>query len=95
MLLGALPGADARTFHLAVAALEGRFHPVAEIRLGARLPEVADALRFNPWNTGGGLEPAGLLNRWRRRAYPMSQAAWAATRRGAAERQAAAEVLTR
>jgi hypothetical protein len=75
-LLGALPGDRPGAFELAVAPLEGRFSPVAEIRLGERLPDAADALRFNPWNTGGGLEPAGLLNRWRRRAYPMSQAAW-------------------
>jgi hypothetical protein len=94
-LLGALPGPDELRFQLAVAPLDGRFRPVAEIRLGERLPDTADALRFNPWNTGGGLEPAGLLNRWRRRAYPMSQAAWARTRAGAGAAQVEAEVLTR
>jgi hypothetical protein len=79
ILLGALPTDDPDRFLLAVAPLEGRFAPVAAIEVGERLPEVADALRFNPWNTGGGLEPAGILNRWRRRAYPMSQAAWSRT----------------
>jgi hypothetical protein len=52
-------------------------------------PPEADALRFNPWNTGGGLAPAGLLNRLRDYAYPLSQRAWART--GRAGRQAAAD----
>ena len=38
-----------------------------------------DALRFNPFTTGGGLEPVGELNRWRRAAYPRSQRAWGKT----------------
>lgn len=50
-------------------------------------PEV-DALLFNPWNTGGGLEPAGFLNRLRDIAYPLSQRAWG--RAGRAGDQAAA-----
>jgi hypothetical protein len=90
-ILGALPGTSPDRFKLAVAPPEGRFAPVADIELGERLPDVADALRFNPWNTGGGLEPAGLLNRWRRRAYPMSQAAWGVTREGAREDQRVAD----
>ena len=90
-LVGALPAGTPERFHLAVAPVEGRFRPVAEIRIGARLPEGADALRFNPWNTGGGLRPAGLLNRWRRRAYPMSQAAWGVTREGGRAKQERAE----
>jgi hypothetical protein len=90
-LVGALPTDSPERFHLAVAAPEGRFRPVAEIRLGARLPGTADALRFNPWNTGGGLRPSGLLNRWRARAYPMSQAAWGATREGGRAKQQRAE----
>jgi hypothetical protein len=90
-IVGALPGGEPGRFRLAVAPPEGRFAPVADIELGERLPDVADALRFNPWNTGGGLRPSGLLNRWRRRAYPMSQAAWARTREGAGEAQRAAD----
>jgi hypothetical protein len=93
-LIGALPGDAPDRLRLAVAPLEGRFQAVADLELGEELPGVADALRFNPWNTGGGLEPAGLLNRWRRRAYPMSQAAWGLTRGGANERAAAAERIT-
>ena len=93
-LVGALPTDSPERFHLAVAPLEGRFRPVAAIHLGEQLPEVADALRFNPWNTGGGLRPSGLLNRWRRRAYPMSQAAWGATREGGRAKQERAERVT-
>lgn len=80
-------------FDLAVAELWGRFEPVAELRVGASLPGQADALRFNPWNTGGGLQPAGILNRLRDYAYPLSQRAWALT--GKAGEQAAAEVAVR
>lgn len=66
-------------FQLAVAPVNGRFRPVAELRIGTRLPPELDALHFNPWNTGGGLEPAGWLNGARDRAYKLSQAAWGAT----------------
>jgi hypothetical protein len=93
-LVGALPGDRDGRFELAVAPLEGRFAPVGRIELAGRLPDAADALRFNPWNTGGGLVPDGMLNRWRRRAYPMSQAAWGTTRAGARELQRRAETLT-
>jgi hypothetical protein len=51
--------------------------------VGARLPAGLNALRFNPWNTGGGLEPAGWLNGARDRAYKLSQAAWGRSRRTA------------
>jgi hypothetical protein len=78
-------------FHLAVAPVMGRFTPVAELRIGAPLPAVLDALRFDPWNTGGGLEPAGVLNRMRRYAYPMSQWAWRRARPGGASLQDAAD----
>jgi hypothetical protein len=80
-------------FDLAVATLWGQFQPGAELRVGRSLPGQADALRFNPWNTGGGLQPAGILNRLRDYAYPLSQRAWALT--GRAGEQAAAEVAVR
>lgn len=70
-------------FSLAVAAPMGRFRPVGEIRIGARLPEELDAIQMNPFNTGGGLAPAGFLNRLRDYAYPLSQAGWRLRQRGA------------
>lgn len=76
-------------FDLAVAELWGRFRPVAKLEVGSPLPAEADALRFNPWNTGGGLQPVGLLNRLRDYAYPLSQRTWG--RLGPGERQSAAE----
>lgn len=63
-------------FDLAVAEVWGRFRPVAELRVGGLLPPETDALQFNPWNIGGGLELVGLLNRLRDYAYPLSQRAW-------------------
>ena len=63
-------------FALSIAALSGRFLPVGELQVGRRLPDDLNGIRFNPWNTGGGLEPAGALNRLRAYAYPASQAGW-------------------
>ena len=79
-------------FHLAAAPRWGRFHPLAELRIGTRLADAADALRFNPWNTGGGLEPVGILNRLRDYAYPLSQRAWGATGPDGAQQAAEREV---
>jgi hypothetical protein len=76
-------------FDLAVAEVLGRFRPVAKLKVGAPLAPEADALRFNPWNTGGGLEPIGVLNRLRDYAYPLSQRTWG--RLGSADKQAAAD----
>jgi hypothetical protein len=78
-------------FQIAVASLRGRFQPVAELRIGARLPQELDALRFNPFNCGGGMEPAGWLNGARDRAYKLSQAAWGRSRPDGAEEQAVAD----
>jgi hypothetical protein len=80
-------------FDLAVAPLLGRFQPVAKLWIGERLAPELDALRFNPWNTGGGLEPAGTLNGARDRAYKISQAAWGRTQSNGAKLQAAADRL--
>jgi hypothetical protein len=79
--LAAAAATGALLFDLAVATVWGRFRPVAELRVGDPLPPASDALRFNPWNSGGGLEPTGLLNRLRDYAYPLSQRAWARRRR--------------
>jgi hypothetical protein len=74
--LAAAAATGALSFDLALAAPMGRFHPVAELRIGERLGPPADAIRFHPANCGGGLEPFGMLNRMRDFAYPMSQRAW-------------------
>jgi hypothetical protein len=87
--LAAAAATGALVFDLAVAEVWGRFRPVAELRVGDPLPPETDALRFNPWNTGGGLELTGVLNRMRDIAYPLSQRAWG--RAGGAGDQAAAE----
>jgi hypothetical protein len=87
--LAAAAATGALVFDLAVAEVWGRFRPVAELRVGDPLPPETDALRFNPWNAGGGLEPTGLLNRLRDYAYPLSQRAWGRAAR--ANDQAAAE----
>ena len=82
-------------FDLAVAPLEGRFRPVAELHVRERLGPELDALRFNPFICGGGMRPSGLFNRWRAGAYPLSQAAWRRTKRDGAEQQDAAEARLR
>jgi hypothetical protein len=74
-LLGAVPRGGLR-FDLCVARIMGRFARVGEIRVGERLAPELDATTFNPWNTGGGIEPAGVLNRLRDYAYPLSQRGW-------------------
>ena len=78
-------------FDVAVASIAGRFRPVGSLRIGLRLREELDALRFNPWNTGGGLEPAGWLNGARDRAYRLSQGAWRRARPDGAARQDSAD----
>ena len=79
------------SFRLCTAAMGGQFRPVGELRIGRRLADELDALRFNPWNTGEDLVPAGWLNGARYRAYQFSQAAWGRTHPDGARRQAAAE----
>jgi hypothetical protein len=63
-------------YELGPAPLTGRMRPVATLSIGGRLPGEANAVRFNPWNTGGGLEPAGPVNRMRQSAYRLSQRGW-------------------
>lgn len=66
-------------FELVTAPPLGRFTRVGILHVGKALPDSLEALRFNPFNTGGGLEPSGPLNRLRDYAYPLSQRAWGAT----------------
>jgi hypothetical protein len=61
-------------FALEVAGLSGGWRPLATLSLGKRLPPgETERLRFDPTNTGGGLELVGLLNRLRGPAYTASQ----------------------
>jgi DNA-binding transcriptional ArsR family regulator len=64
---------------------------VGSLRIGRRLPHELDALRFNPRNTGGGMEPAGWLNGAHDRAYMLSQRAGRRTRRDGAALQDSAD----
>jgi hypothetical protein len=63
-------------FELAIAPLWGAPRPAARLRLGPRLPAaLTERLDFDPCNnSGGGLEPAGWLNRLRGPSYGASQA---------------------
>ena len=70
------PGAGQR-WELDTMPLAGRMRRFGELRLGARLPDEANAIQFNPWNTGGGVQPAGPLQKLRDWAYPGSQLGWA------------------
>ena len=78
------------TFGLAVAPVGGRFRRIGSLHVEQRLPQSIDALRFLPFNSGGGLHPSGILNRLRDYAYPMSQRAWA-RRAGQAHTQSEAD----
>ena len=63
-------------FHLKLARPSGMWRTVARVDLGARLPaDETEQLCFNPWHTGGGIEPTGFLNALRAPAYRGSQAA--------------------
>ena len=75
LLVGARPAPQsADVFDLLVAAPRGRWCVAARLTLGSRLEAaVARELRFDPWNSGGGLTPAGVLNRLRDAAYRGSQ----------------------
>ncbi|HEY0633598.1 MAG TPA: hypothetical protein VGC98_16195 [Thermoleophilaceae bacterium] len=82
------------SFDLVIASPFGRFGRVGALQIGSELPATLDALRYSPFNTGGGLEPIGFLNRLRAYAYPLSQRAWGSTgERASAQRRADAELL--
>ncbi len=67
-------------YDIGVAPVNGRLTAVATLRVGDRLPQDLDAMQFNPWNTGGGLEPTGPINRMRELVYRDSQAGWERSR---------------
>jgi hypothetical protein len=61
-------------FELCVTSLTGDWRPAGRLVLGERLPvDETERLDFDPTNTGGGLEPAGWLNRLRGPSYRRSQ----------------------
>lgn len=76
-VLGAFPeDGEPLRFRLAAARATGDWLPLGRVEVGAEFPdEVSECLRFNPGNTGGGIAPAGPLNRLRDPAYRASQAA--------------------
>ena len=62
------------SFHLALAPLLGRWRRIGELRVEERLSDtVAEELRYNPWNAGGGIVPVGPFQGLRRPAYAGSQ----------------------
>lgn len=68
-------------FELMVASLAGEWRPVARLTHGNRLPpEETERLGFDPTNTGGGFELAGLVNRLRGPSYRGSQRGRASSR---------------
>ena len=76
LLVGARATASRPTtaFELLVASPGGTWRPVGRLTLGQRLDDsVARALRFDPWNSGGGIIPVGLINRLRAAAYRGSR----------------------
>jgi hypothetical protein len=73
--LAAAVGRRSARFVLAVGGLRTPWRPVALVEILEPLPHALSAeLRFNPWNTGAGIEPVGFPNRIRAPAYRGSQA---------------------
>ncbi|MBI2709763.1 MAG: phosphodiesterase [Actinobacteria bacterium] len=61
------------SFDLVAAVTFGPWRPIAHVDLSGPVPAgEGERLRFGPWHTGGGLRPAGLLNRFRDAAYKGS-----------------------
>jgi hypothetical protein len=74
-------------FELTLATLLGRWTAIGIVSLGDRVPQPdAERIRFNPWNTGGGIEPTGPFNGLRESAYRESQRGWSADMRHSASR---------
>jgi hypothetical protein len=69
-------GLSPMRFALEVAELRGPWAPVGVVQLSARMSDhESAALRFDPSNSGGGIEPVGVVQAVRRLAYRSSQAA--------------------
>ena len=74
--LGAAAATGDLRYDVGVAPLTGRMTRVATLAVGTRLRDDLNDMHFNPWNTGGGLEPTGPVNRMRDLVYRDSQAGW-------------------
>jgi hypothetical protein len=61
------------TLGVAISTLLGRWERIGTLRLQDPLDPGAGDVDFDPWNTGGGLQPATWLNRLRREAYRQSR----------------------
>jgi hypothetical protein len=76
--LGGVAMAAARgelAYDLCLAQPFHRFQAIARLEVGARLPDdESERLRFNVWNTGGGIRPGGPFQGLRMPAYEGSQA---------------------
>jgi hypothetical protein len=76
LMFGARVDDDRRRLTLLMAEPRGGWEEIGTATVGERLPdEEGEALRFDPWHCGAGIEPVGPLNRLRRGAYPGSQEA--------------------
>jgi hypothetical protein len=75
-LASAVERGDPVEFVLEVAGPRTEWRPFARLTLGAALSQVeSEGLRYNPANTGGGIEPVGVLQGLRRMSYIASQSA--------------------
>jgi hypothetical protein len=73
-MLDALP--DRIELELLLATPHGRWERWAVLRTDGVLPAPhGRQTRFNPWTTGGGIQPSGPWQEWRRRAYDASHVA--------------------
>lgn len=62
------------SFGMGLAAPGGRWRSFGLLQTGARISdEETEGICFNPWNTGGGIRPAGPLMGLRKAAYEGSQ----------------------
>ena len=60
--LAALTQSRRPAFDLGIARLGHRLRPFGSLELGPRLSDDQNAIHFNVWNTGPGLEPATFLS---------------------------------
>jgi hypothetical protein len=75
-LLGTLARREVR-FELSLASPLGAPEPIGHVSLGRQVPDAAaEAIRFNPWITGGGIRPTGPFMGLRDSAYRESRRGW-------------------